>query len=398
MQMKKLIKAAVVLAAAAFLAGTGTYGYFSDTLKVKNHISTGDVNIGLKEYEKKGSTEVSFTGPKAVVPGDVISKIPRITNYASPCWVRARITYKNDRENVEGFDDKNISGISKKWVRRGEYYYYTGILKQKDSVDLFKEVTVPETWTEEHTGQELGIIVQAEAIQAANFNPDFKAMSPWGNQEIQLCVHEENGKTVCRKEKTKLSVEFNGQAHKLMSVPGDFFVNLGTAMPGDEFQDTVTVSNTTDQDAEIFFRTAVEGQNHSQTELLKGVKLTVDMDDMRLYEGTLDSPGLNKNHSLGKFSPDEKGKLKFSLSIPSEWDNSYALRDAEVQWIFTVNETPEKENGSGKSQSADHKKAQKTSSVKTGDFSKPEALFTLLLSSGTVILTVFICRKGGRRK
>mgnify|MGYP000662340557 CR=1 FL=1 len=62
------------------------------------------------------------------------------------------------------------------------------------------------------------------------------------------------------------------------------------------------------------------------------------MDDTRLYEGTLDSPGLSKNHSLGKFSPDEKGKLRFSLSIPSEWDNSYALRDAEVQWIFTVNE------------------------------------------------------------
>lgn len=131
---------------------------------------------------------------------------------------------------------------------------------------------------------------------------------------------------------------------------------------------------------------------------MKGVKLTVDMDDERLYEGTLDSPGLNKNHSLGKFSPDEKGKLKFSLSVPSEWDNSYALRDAEVQWIFTVNEMPEKATGSGKDQTADHKKAQKTSSVKTGDFSQPEAVFMLLLSSGTVILTVFICRKGGRRK
>ena len=161
--MKKLIKAAAVLTAAAFLGGTGTYGYFSDTLKVKNHISTGDINIGLKEYEKKGSTEVSFAGTKAVVPGDVISKIPRITNYASPCWVRARITYKNDRENMEGFSDKNISGMSKKWVQRGEYYYYTSILKRKDSTDLFKEVTVPETWTEEHTGQQLGITRQRQS-------------------------------------------------------------------------------------------------------------------------------------------------------------------------------------------------------------------------------------------
>ena len=109
-------------------------------------------------------------------------------------------------------------------------------------------------------------------------------------------------------------------------------------------------------------------------------------------------PGLSKNHSLGKFSPDEKGKLRFSLSIPSEWDNSYALRDAEVQWIFTVNENSEKKTGSGKSEASGHKKAQKVSSVKTGDFSQPEAAFMILLSSGAVILTVFICRKGGRRK
>ena len=86
------------------------------------------------------------------------------------------------------------------------------------------------------------------------------------------------------------------------------------------------------------------------------------------------------------------------LSIPSEWDNSYALRDAEVQWIFTVNENPEKETGSGKSEASGHKKAKKVSSVKTGDFSQPEAVFMILLSSGAVILIVFICRKGGRRK
>ena len=89
---------------------------------------------------------------------------------------------------------------------------------------------------------------------------------------------------------------------------------------------------------------------------------------------TLDSPGLSKNHSLGKFSPDEKGKLRFSLSIPSEWDNSYALRDAEVQWIFTVNENSEKKTGSGKSEASGHKKAQKVSSVKTGDVYKRQVV------------------------
>ena len=65
---------------------------------------------------------------------------------------------------------------------------------------------------------------------------------------------------------------------------------------------------------------------------------------------------------------------------------------------LTVNENSEKKTGSGKSEASGHKKAQKVSSVKTGDFSQPEAVFMILLSSGAVILTVFICRKGGRRK
>ena len=60
---------------------------FLDSLTVTNHIALGDVNIGLKEYQKKGSTEVLYTNPKTVIPGETISKIPRITNLAKPCWV-----------------------------------------------------------------------------------------------------------------------------------------------------------------------------------------------------------------------------------------------------------------------------------------------------------------------
>ena len=54
-----------------------------------------------------------------------------------------------------------------------------------------------------------------------------------------------------------------------------------------------------------------------------------------------------------------KRKLRFSLSIPSEWDNSYALRDAEVQWIFTVNEIL-KRNWFRKSEASGHKKRKRS--------------------------------------
>lgn len=157
------------------------------------------------------------------MPGDSISKIPRITNYAQPCWVRARIVMENNRNQMDGIQEEMLVGISSKWVRRGEYYYYTKALKKRESVDLFHSVKIPESWTEEHNGQELGMVIQAEAIQKANFTPDFSGMSPWGNQEIELCVHEKEGAPVCRMPETDLSVEFNGKAHKLLAVPGDFF-------------------------------------------------------------------------------------------------------------------------------------------------------------------------------
>ena len=200
-----------------------------------------------------------------------------------------------------------------------------------------------------------------------------------------------------------LSVEFNGKAHKLVSVPGDFFINLGTAMPGDHFEDVVDVSNTTRKEAELFFHTAVKGQNNSQMEILKGIRLTIFMNEKKLYKGTLDSPELKKKQSLGKFQPEQKEKLKFVLDVPADWDNSFALRKADVQWIFSVNEeettVPERtpqETGGNPSEPGRNRYP-----VKTSDGLDPEKAVLLFLWSGVsalVGLTYLICRKGGRKE
>ena len=406
---KRMIKLAAATAA-ALLGVAGTYGLFSDTLKVKNHIALGDVNIGVKEYARKGSSEVTYQDPSLVLPGETVSKIPRITNYGMFCWVRARVGYENRGAELTGLSDEQIGGISKDWVKRGEYYYYTQPLKRKASADFFQSVSFPEEWTEAHSGQKLGVTVQAEAIQAANFEPDFSAMSPWGNQKIEKCVHEQSGTVTCRNQETKLSVEFNGKAQKLMSVPGDFFANMGTAMPGDTFSDTISLSNTAKKAVSLSFRTAVEGQNQEQTALLKGIPLTISLDGKQVYQGTLDSPGLKKEHSLGNYAPGKTGKMSFTLAIPSEWDNAYALREAEVQWIFTVRQKDAEgsEGGDGGldgsgdagntgSAVVRNMGASAASPVKTGDVSGVEAAILLLLGSGGVLLalSIFKKREGG---
>ena len=405
--MRKSVKIITGFLLTAILSAAAVFASFSDRLDVVNHISVGDVSISISEYARKGKGEVKYTQPSEVVPGQTISKIPRIKNNALPCWIRARITYAGENGKLERLKDENIGGISGEWVKRGEYYYYTKVLKKQESTDLFQNISIPDTWTEEHAKQKIAVDIQADAIQAANFKPDFSAMSPWGNQVIQKCVHEQDGTLTCKKGNTKLSVEFNGKAHKLLAVPGDFFTNLGTAMPGDVLTDTITLSNTTDDPAELLFRTSVKGRSEEKRAMLKDVKLTVAMGNEILYRGNLESIGLEKNRSLGRFASGQTGNMKFRLEIPTEWDNRMAQKSADVTWIFTANEkvkevvpdteeTSGKKEDSGRTTAAKDVEGRKKAHVKTGDLSSPGFLFALLIASGGLLLMIKTW-KGGRR-
>ena len=236
-----------------------------------------------------------------------------------------------------------------------------------------------------------------------NFKPDFSAMSPWGNQVIQKCVHEQDGTLTCKKGNTKLSVEFNGKAHKLIAVPDDFFTNLESAMPGDILKDAVQIANTTDQEAELFFQTNTDGRSEEQMNMLKKVRFEISQNKKILYKGTLDAAELAKARSLGKFKSGQKGRLEFQLEIPREWDNAYALKKTDITWIFAVKENEKKEFSSyesvgsesagGAAQEKDIKTRRKNP-VRTGDDSEPLVLLILLLGSGAITLCIR-CFKGG---
>lgn len=408
--VKKKRKMLVGILAALLCMATGAYGYFSDSLEIKNHITMGDIRINMTEFARKGNGEVKYRDPAYIFPGERISKIPRIKNRALPCWIRAHISYGSDKDDMEMLSERNIEGISSEWIKRGDYYYYTKVLKKQESVDLFQSVSVPAGWTEEHGGQKLSVTVQADAIQAANFKPDFTAMSPWGNQEIQDCVHETNGTMTCKKGERKLSVEFQGKAHKLIAVPDDFFANLETAMPGDILADTVKISNTTKNDAEIFFRISTEGRTKEKLDMLKNICFQIAMGEKVLYTGTLDAAKLQKNHSLGVFKSKASGELKFLLEIPKEWDNAWALKKTDVSWIFAVqdetsgmNQTEEQKQNGAQSLSGDSAQAsvkdigsRQKSSVKTGD-SMPVELMLLLLMAAGISIPVIKKWKGAKK-
>lgn len=379
--MKKYVKRTFpfVILLGLLIGGWNIYAYFEDSITVTNYIKTGDVNIGIQEYEIKNGREVLYENSKTIFPGDIISKIPRITNYAEPCWIRAKVSFENDKSEQDGFSSKNLLGISDNWVLKGEYYYYTEILDYNESIDVFKGVMVPTEWTREHDGQNLSIEVLAEAIQAANFTPDFTAMSPWGNEEIEMCVHEENGTAACIKEEMMLKVEFNGQAHKLLAVPDNFFHNIRRAMPGDFYQDEILLSNTTNTEAELFFKTEATDLTAEQVDLLEKINLKILMDQKVLYEGNLYSEKLKDEISLGIYKPEETGILSFEIKIPKELNNDYALRNANINWIFSVYEENADLEENVISESGLPKK-----SVKTGDSSPITLLVIIAILAGGI--------------
>lgn len=335
MKRKRWIAAGII--SACLVGVSGTYAYYQDTVSVRNYISTGDINIGIQEYEMKDGKESLYTDPdgRLVLPSQRISKIPRITNYAQPCYVRVKIACTGETSVLS---EQDISGMPEEWIRAGEYYYLTEPLDMGESVDVFQTVTIPEKWTEASSDQRLGITISAEAIQSDNFTPDFQSEQPWGDQKTEICVHEQNGMvTDVQKTYQTMMVSYEGAARNLVAVPEDFFINLGTAMPGDSLSDTAAIRNTTDTEAEFFFHTEIpEELTEAERELMEQFRLVIRQEGTTLYTGTLGAQDLQYPVSLGRYQPGEKGSIHFTLTLPAELDNAYARRETSVNWVFSV--------------------------------------------------------------
>ena len=370
----------------------GTYALYQSTVSVQNHIQTGDVNIGIQEYEEKEGKEFLYTGSEGrmVLPSQRISKIPRVTNYAEPCYLRVKISSHSEMPDCE---TQEIFGMSEEWIQAEGYYYWPEPLETGESVDIFQGVTIPSNWTEETSDKTLGLTITAEAVQEDHFTPDFQSEQPWGEQEIELCVHEQDG-SVTEVEKTyqRMTVSYEGAARNLVTVPGDFFINLGTAMPGDSLSDTVVVRNTTATEAEFFFRTEIpEGLTDEERDLMEQFELEIVREGSLLYSGSLGAEALSETPvSLGVYQPGEEGSLHFTLKLPAELKNVYARRETFVNWIFSVQGqeemTPEQNAGPAITQ---------LSAPKTG-LTEPYVAVPFFLAAVAAVSTWMIERKERR--
>lgn len=324
--MKRKITGILLLAASVlYSAVSGVFAYSGGgAAEVHNYVRTGDIDISLKQYDAEGEV---FRDGYVWTPGDHIDNVVQVENEAKDCWIRLKAQYD---------DVITVSGISKQWIYRAPYWYYTEILNEKEKVIFSKQFYFSEKATGETEGKEDFVEMTAEAIQAIHFTPDFEAEEPWGDQTAELCVHVKDGNEEEReKPYENLTLCMEKEAGCLVAAPNDFFVNLSELMPGDIQSDSVTVNNIFNRSTELFFRVEDSADmTEAQRDLLEQLGLTIYKNEETIYKGDLRSLELRNEISLGIWKSGEQGIIRYEISMPEELKNEYAVRDAKINWIF----------------------------------------------------------------
>lgn len=199
MTKKKIITLITAVSLIAVLGIGGTLMYFTDQDTKQNVITLGKVDGTLDEETNDPDATETPDGIEydKITPGQELSKIPTVTlaDDSEDAYLRMSIDVKG-LEAFSGYAKEIIDGldIGNGWVKGNDdyYYYQTKMTKGDKSMPIFTTVTIPNTWGNEVAEATFTIDLQAELIQADNFEPVRNpANDPngtivgWGNVNIE---------------------------------------------------------------------------------------------------------------------------------------------------------------------------------------------------------------------
>lgn len=324
-----------ILAASTAIAMTGvsvpSYAATSYETDVTNHVSIGDINVRLSEYGlDDDGNETAYRNNRMVLPGERVDQIVRITNLANTAWIRMKLEYTSD-DGIKDLSDDMVVLASDEWIRAGDCWYWPKPMEKDESEDFIRQVMIPPEWDETYAGKEFAIVVTAEAVQAVNFTPDFEALDPWFGTVIETCTH-----TVYKEPEAEagkaFSVVFENGAEGLVRTGDDFFSNWSALMPGDVVSDTVQLKNSYHRPVTMYFRS----ETLSDNALAKALRLKITAGDKTVYDGTLDG-AVAEQVELARLASGQEAELVYTLTVPAELDNRYAMASAKTKWIFSAN-------------------------------------------------------------
>lgn len=315
---------------------SGIYAFTNTSiLKVKNEVNTGAIRIDLKEYTIIDGQELIYTdSEKTVMPGQIISLIPRVSNIGDSSYIRTKLSYTSENEGLIQVSDDNVEGMNSNWIKKGDYWYYKNIVNPNENVDVFSSFRIPVDVPNEFQGNSIYLNIAVEAVQADNFTPDFNSESPWHG------ITTEASNTTYQSDLIQINpsavVEYSNNANLYISVPEDFFTELGHIVPGDSITEEVTIKNTKDVITKYYLSTeGVEGVTEKGLELLDKLQLKIVANDKVIYNGKANKI---ENELLGEYKPNGTGKLSFTITVPSELGNEFADLSSMIRWHFSVGE------------------------------------------------------------
>lgn len=366
---------------------SGIYAFTNTPiLKVKNEVNTGAISIELKEYTIVDGQELIYNDTETtVLPGQIISLIPRVTNVGDSSYIRAKLSYTSEDNSLIQISDDNVDGMSENWIKKGEYWYYKNTVNSGENLDIFNSFRIPVDVPNEFQGNSIFLNIAVEAVQASNFTPDFNSQNPWNG------INVEEANTTYHADMVQINpnavIEYDNSANLYMNVPEDFFSKLGHVVPGDIIKDEVTIKNTKKANMEYFISTEkVDGISEKGMELLEKLQLKIQSKDKVLYEGKAYKL---ENKSLGVYKPDDSAKLEFIITVPTELGNEFADLSSAIRWNFSVEEG--KEEPTPEPEPEPIPEPEKT--PQTGDTKFKVAITTFFISTLGLIIVLVLDRK-----
>ena len=372
----------------------------SHSVTVINTVGLNNVHIAINQYDIVNGEKSELSTNPLVLPGQVLERVCEIDNLACNAWIRAKIVFANDAPEV-GDDFLTIS--SDKWLKRGEYYYYTEPVQSEKTVELFNKINIPSKWDNEYANKSISFTVYADAVQEKNFTPDFESDDPWFGTIIEHRIHD-NYIVPVENEDKLFQVIYKDGAEGLVKVGDDFFSNWGTLMPGDVEKDKVTVKNEYAFPTTIFFQIETIDNSKLSNKLL--LRIYTSKGD--IYNGKLNG-NIKDEIKLVTLNKGEELKVFYELKVPAELTNEFSLSKAKTKWIFRAyaeNMEPSQDATSSTSPNSKQAEPQNvqpdqpsyspigSSTIQTGDV-------VIMVSIGIAMLicslVVIVVARGGRR-
>ena len=190
--MKKKMFALIAVLVLLTTAVAGTVAHNTKSKQTHNVITSGYVDIDLRESKLEGETEVPYGDVVlGLMPGVSQSKIVRIHNVGEQnAWVRAKVdvSIKTSEGKALPADMLEIDFDNTKWEKVEGYYYYKEYLTKdgKTETPLFTQVKLKGAAGNEYQNAEIKVNVKAEAIQWQNNELEAGAdiISVWPNVDI----------------------------------------------------------------------------------------------------------------------------------------------------------------------------------------------------------------------